>query len=139
MTKRLRARVNLGRDKQGKPIYKWASAYSQEELDAEIARIHQEYDKAHRRGRKPAKGSASPVEPSRVSDAQIPVPDAGTSPSLLSVPSRPTPGADSRHRKGKMPVKGSASSVEPSRVSDAQIRWNVSQPPFRAALPHSRA
>lgn len=44
MSKRLRARVNLGRGKQGKPVYKWASAYSQEELDAEIARIHQEYD-----------------------------------------------------------------------------------------------
>ena len=70
MSKRLRARVNLGRDKQGKPVYKWASAYSQEELDAEIARIHQEYDKAHRR-RKPAKASASPVEPSRVPDEQI--------------------------------------------------------------------
>lgn len=81
MSKRLRARVNLGRDKQGKPVYKWASAYSQEELDAEIARIHQEYDKAHRRGRKPAKGSASPVEPSRVPDDQILVPDAGSSPS----------------------------------------------------------
>lgn len=64
MSKRLRARVNLGRDKQGKPVYKWASAYSQEELDAEIARIHQEYDRAHHR-RKPAKASASPVEPSR--------------------------------------------------------------------------
>lgn len=90
MTKRLRARVNLGRDKQGKPVYKWASAYSQEELDAEIARIHQEYDKAHRR-RKPAKASASPVEPSRVPDDQIPIPDAGTSPSLLSVPPCPIP------------------------------------------------
>lgn len=80
MSKRLRARVNLGRDKQGKPVYKWASAYSQEELDAEIARIHQEYGRAHHR-RKPAKASASPVEPSRVPNDQIPVPDIGASPS----------------------------------------------------------
>lgn len=120
MTKRLRARVNLGRDKQGKPVYKWASAYSQEELDAEIARIHQEYDRAHHR-RKPAKASASPVEPSRVPNDQIPVPDIGASPSPLSAPSCPTPGADSRRRKGKTPVKGSASPVEPSRVPDDQI------------------
>lgn len=120
MSKRLRARVNLGRDKQGKPVYKWASAYSQEELDAEIARIHQEYDRAHHR-RKPAKASASPVEPSRVPNDQIPVPDIGASPSPLSVPSCPTPGADSRHRKSKTPVKGSASPIEPSRVPDAQI------------------
>lgn len=110
MSKRLRARVNLGRDKQGKPVYKWASAYSQEELDAEIARIHQEYDKAHRR-RKPAKASASPVEPSRVPDEQIPIPDARTATSHLSVPPCPTPGANSRHRKSKTPVKGSASPV----------------------------
>lgn len=103
MSKRLRARVNLGRDKQGKPVYKWASAYSQEELDAEIARIHQEYDRAHHR-RKPAKASASPVEPSRVPNDQIPVPDIGASPSPLSAPSCPTPGADSRRRKGKTPV-----------------------------------
>lgn len=115
MSKRLRARVNLGRDKQGKPVYKWASAYSQEELDAEIARIHQEYDRAHHR-RKPAKASASPVEPSRVPNDQI-----GASPSPLSAPSCPTPGADSRRRKGKTPVKGSASPVEPSRVPDDQI------------------
>ena len=120
MTKRLRARVNLGRDKQGKPVYKWASAYSQEELDAEIARIHQEYDKAHRR-RKPAKASASPVEPSRVPDEQIPIPDARTATSHLPVPPCPTPGANSRHRKSKTPVKGSASPVEPSRVPDDQI------------------
>lgn len=120
MSKRLRARVNLGRDKQGKPVYKWASAYSQEELDAEIARIHQEYDRAHHR-RKPAKASASPVEPSRVPNDQIPVPDIGASPSPLSAPSCPTPGADSRRRKGKTPVKGSASPVEPSRVPDDQI------------------
>lgn len=120
MSKRLRARVNLGRDKQGKPVYKWASAYSQEELDAEIARIHQEYDRAHHR-RKPAKASASPVEPSRVPNDQIPVPDIGASPSPLSVPPCPTPGADSRRRKGKTPVKGSASPVEPSRVPDDQI------------------
>ena len=39
MSKRLRARVNLGRDKQGKPVYKWASAYSQEELDALAAQV----------------------------------------------------------------------------------------------------
>lgn len=88
MSKRLRARVNLGRDKQGKPVYKWASAYSQEELDAEIARIHQEYDRAHHR-RKPAKASASPVEPSRVPNDQIPSPTSERLPAPF--PRRPAP------------------------------------------------
>lgn len=41
--KRKRARVNVGRDAQGNIIYKWASGYSQRELNADIRRIEAEY------------------------------------------------------------------------------------------------
>lgn len=41
--KRLRARVNVGKDDFGKPIYIWASAYSKRELNAEKQRILLEY------------------------------------------------------------------------------------------------
>lgn len=41
--KRLRARVNVGKDESGEIIYKWASAYGKRELKEEKARIASEY------------------------------------------------------------------------------------------------
>ena len=113
MTKRLRARVNLGRDKQGKPVYKWASAYSPEELDAEVARLHQEYDKAHRRGRKPVKASASPVEPSRAPDDKIPSPMPERLPAPFPCFPAPSP---PRHRPLTQPKQPSPPSLPPLRA-----------------------
>lgn len=43
MSKRLRARVPVGRDDTGRPVYKWASAQTKKELKEEVERIRREY------------------------------------------------------------------------------------------------
>ena len=46
MNKRFRQRVRIGVDKDGKPIYKWATGYSVDELNDSIVRIYFENDMA---------------------------------------------------------------------------------------------
>ena len=51
--KRRRARVQIGVDESGKPVYKWASGYTNKELRASEDSIREEYGIA--------KGKAMPV------------------------------------------------------------------------------
>ena len=47
--KRQRARVKIGIDENGTPVYKWASGYTKKELKADKDRIRAEYGVADRK------------------------------------------------------------------------------------------
>lgn len=59
--KRLRARVPVGRDPAGKPVYKWVSGYSKKELKANKDRVLREYELAAREREKALPQSTAPA------------------------------------------------------------------------------
>ena len=59
--KRLRARVAVGCDAEGNPVYKWASGYTKRELKASKERLIQEYGQAAQKREKALPESTAPA------------------------------------------------------------------------------